>query len=37
MSKPNNELIAEVLLFSEGFKDGKNLGRKLVAIFSLSK
>uniref|UniRef100_A0A7M5UV62 Cytoplasmic dynein 2 heavy chain 1 n=1 Tax=Clytia hemisphaerica TaxID=252671 RepID=A0A7M5UV62_9CNID len=37
MSKPNNELIAEVLLFSEGFKDGKSLGRKLVAIFNLSK
>ena len=37
MSKPNNELIAEVLLFSEGFKDGKNLGRKLVAIFTLAK
>lgn len=37
MSKPNNELIAEVLLFAEGFKDGKNLGRKLVAIFTLSK
>ena len=37
MSKPNNELIAEVLLFSEGFKDGKSLGRKLVAIFHLSK
>ncbi|XP_057314672.1 cytoplasmic dynein 2 heavy chain 1-like isoform X2 [Hydractinia symbiolongicarpus] len=36
MSKPNNELIAEVLLFSEGFKDGKNLGRKLVAIFTLA-
>ncbi|XP_047126593.1 cytoplasmic dynein 2 heavy chain 1 isoform X1 [Hydra vulgaris] len=36
MSKPNNELISEVILFSEGFKDGKNLGRKLVAIFTLS-
>jgi dynein heavy chain 2 len=37
MSKPDNELIAEVILFSEGFKDARNLGRKLVAIFNLSK
>ena len=36
MSKPDNELIAEVILFSEGFKDARNLGRKLVAIFNLS-
>jgi len=37
MSKPDNELIAEVILFSEGFKSAKELGRKLVAIFNLSK
>ncbi|KAK3100036.1 hypothetical protein FSP39_013759 [Pinctada imbricata] len=37
MSKPDNEQIAEVILFSEGFKAGKELGRKLVAIFNLSK
>ena len=37
MSKPDNELIAEVILFSEGFKTAKELGRKLVAIFNLSK
>ncbi|XP_022103094.1 cytoplasmic dynein 2 heavy chain 1-like isoform X1 [Acanthaster planci] len=37
MSRPDNEQIAEVILFSEGFKDGKSLGRKLVAIFNLSK
>ncbi|XP_063840903.1 LOW QUALITY PROTEIN: cytoplasmic dynein 2 heavy chain 1-like [Scylla paramamosain] len=37
MSRPDNELIAEVILFSEGFKDAKSLGRKLVAIFNLSK
>ncbi|XP_071951365.1 cytoplasmic dynein 2 heavy chain 1-like isoform X2 [Antedon mediterranea] len=37
MSKPDIELIAEVILFSEGFKEGKELGRKLVAIFNLSK
>ncbi len=37
MSRPDNEQIAEVILFSEGFKEGKSLGRKLVAIFNLSK
>lgn len=37
MSKPDNEQIAEVILFSEGFKQAKELGRKLVAIFNLSK
>ncbi|CAL4157019.1 unnamed protein product, partial [Meganyctiphanes norvegica] len=37
MARPDNELIAEVILFSEGFKNAKSLGRKLVAIFSLSK
>ena len=37
MSKPDNEQIAEVILFSEGFKQAKSLGRKLVAIFNLSK
>ena len=37
MSRPDNELIAEVIMFSEGFKEAKSLGRKLVAIFNLSK
>ena len=37
MAKPDNELIAEVIMFSEGFKHAKSLGRKLVAIFNLSK
>ncbi|XP_042221258.1 cytoplasmic dynein 2 heavy chain 1-like isoform X2 [Homarus americanus] len=37
MARPDNELIAEVILFSEGFKNAKSLGRKLVAIFNLSK
>ncbi|KAL2095874.1 hypothetical protein ACEWY4_008022 [Coilia grayii] len=37
MSRPDNELIAEVILYSEGFKDGKVLGRKLVAIFNLAR
>uniref|UniRef100_A0A672FSM8 Cytoplasmic dynein 2 heavy chain 1 n=1 Tax=Salarias fasciatus TaxID=181472 RepID=A0A672FSM8_SALFA len=37
MSKPDNELIAEVILYSEGFKNGEMLGRKLVAIFNLAR
>ncbi|XP_019385809.1 PREDICTED: cytoplasmic dynein 2 heavy chain 1 [Crocodylus porosus] len=37
MTRPDNELIAEVILYSEGFKDAKTLGRKLVAIFNLAR
>ncbi|XP_015268586.1 PREDICTED: cytoplasmic dynein 2 heavy chain 1 [Gekko japonicus] len=37
MTRPDNELIAEVILYSEGFKDAKILGRKLVAIFNLAR
>lgn len=37
MSRPDNELIAEVILFSEGFKEAKALGRKVVAVFNLSR
>uniref|UniRef100_A0A7E4URM5 Cytoplasmic dynein 2 heavy chain 1 n=1 Tax=Panagrellus redivivus TaxID=6233 RepID=A0A7E4URM5_PANRE len=37
MSAPDNELIAETLLYSEGFKDATILARKLVAAFSLSR
>jgi dynein heavy chain 2 len=37
MSKPNNELIAEVLLYSDGFKHANILARKLVALFNLSR
>lgn len=37
MAKPDNEQIAEVILFAEGFKEAKTLGRKLVAIFNLSR
>ncbi|KAM3875467.1 cytoplasmic dynein 2 heavy chain 1 [Diretmus argenteus] len=37
MTRPDNELIAEVILYSEGFKDGEMLGRKLVAIFNLAR
>ena len=33
----HNKLIAEVLLFAEGFKQAKTLQRKLVAAFSLSR
>ncbi|KAJ3309792.1 Cytoplasmic dynein 2 heavy chain 1 [Boothiomyces sp. JEL0838] len=37
MTHPNYDLIAEVILLSEGFKSGKLLGSKVVSIFSLSK
>ncbi|GFW42309.1 cytoplasmic dynein 2 heavy chain 1 [Trichonephila clavipes] len=37
MTSPDNDLIAEVLLFSEGYKHSKELGRKVVAVFSLAR
>jgi dynein heavy chain 2 len=37
MTHPDLDLIAEVILLSEGFKQGKTLGSKVVAIFSLCK
>lgn len=37
MTAPDIDLIAEVILYSEGFKDAKNLGRKLVSLFTLSR
>ena len=37
MSKPDNELIAEVMLYSEGFGHAKGLATKLVAVFDLCK
>lgn len=37
MSAPDNELIAEVLLFAEGFKHSKQLAQKLIPLFKLSK
>jgi len=37
MSRPDNDIIAEVLLFIEGFNDAKDLGRKMVSLFELSK
>jgi dynein heavy chain 2 len=36
MGRPDNDLIAEVYLYSEGFVGGKVLGRKIVNLFSLS-
>jgi dynein heavy chain 2 len=37
MSVPDNELIAEVLLYSEGFKQAKELAEKVIAVFTLAR
>ncbi|CAG0883700.1 unnamed protein product [Cyprideis torosa] len=37
MTRPDNDLIAETILYSEGFKTAKVLGSKLVEIFTMSK
>ena len=37
MTSPDNELIAEVLLLSEGFMFAKDLSRKIVSLFTLSR
>jgi dynein heavy chain 2 len=37
MSHPDNELIAEVILYCEGFKCAKLIGTKLVEVFDLSR
>jgi dynein heavy chain 2 len=37
MSAPDNELIAQTLLFAEGFKCAKKLAGKITAIFLLCK
>ncbi|KAK3929891.1 Cytoplasmic dynein 2 heavy chain 1 [Frankliniella fusca] len=37
MSTPDNELIAEVILYCEGFKNAKSIGKKLVEVFDLSR
>lgn len=37
MTRPDNELIAEVILHSEGFREARALGRKLAAIFTLCR
>ena len=37
MSAPDLDQIAEVILYSEGYKNAKELGRKVVSLFSLSR
>jgi len=37
MTAADNELIAEVLLFAEGFKNAKYLATQIVTLFTLSK
>ncbi|KAL6730872.1 hypothetical protein Aduo_001798 [Ancylostoma duodenale] len=37
MSVPDNDVIAETILYSEGFTEARILARKIVAVFTLSK
>ncbi len=37
MGRPDNNLIAEVILYSEGFLMAKDLASKIVSLFTLSK
>jgi dynein heavy chain 2 len=37
MSHPDNDQIAEVILYCEGFKYAKSIGKKLVEVFDLSR
>lgn len=37
MSAPDNELIAETLLYAEGFKFASILAQKVISVFTLSK
>merc|ERR1719474_71565 len=37
MTKPDSEVIAQTLLFAEGFKYAKRWGRKLDALYTLSQ
>ena len=37
MGAPDNELIAEVNLVTEGFVDAKDLASKIVSLFKLSR
>ncbi|KAJ9599678.1 hypothetical protein L9F63_026474, partial [Diploptera punctata] len=37
MSQPDNDIIAEVILYCEGFKYAKSIGNKLVEVFDLSR
>ena len=36
MMIPDYELIAEIILFSEGFQNAKDLARKMVHLYKLS-
>lgn len=36
MMIPDYALVAEVMLFSEGFEDSKTLSRKMVKLYKLS-
>jgi dynein heavy chain 2, cytosolic len=36
MTKPDNDLIAETILYSEGFMSAKQLGKMVVSVFTLS-
>jgi len=35
MSKPDRELIAQVMLFSRGFKSAERIAGKIVSLFEL--
>lgn len=37
MSVPDNELIAETLLYAEGFKEARELAAKVISIFVLAR
>lgn len=37
MGSPDNDVIAEVILYSEGFSEAKDLASKIVSLFLLSK
>ena len=37
MSKPDSGVIAEVTLFSEGFREAKDIGKKLIGLFTVSR
>ena len=37
MSKPDSQVIAETYLFSEGFKEAEDIGKKLVGLFNVSR
>ena len=37
MTKPDMALIAEVMLFSQGFRSAEKLSRKIIPLFKLCK